>query len=177
MGPHRRLPVLEPARAPLELAIDDTRETGAVVPAEFLRVQWTRLPGALPTAQFVVQVKRLLDATGEAVLLEDQDRSAWRAPMIAEGLALIDKAMRHRQPSPYLVQAAIAALARVQVALLSARAVPLEPKVNRARDFGLLIYCLVVVGLLVAVGHVLEAVHVVDRLGGGLQPGALIRAR
>jgi iron(III) transport system permease protein len=40
---------------------------------------------------------------------------------------------------------------RRQVALLSARAVPLEPKVNRARDFGLLIYCLVVVGLLICV--------------------------
>ena len=38
-----------------------------------------------------------------------------------------------------------------QVALLSARAVPLEPKVNRARDFGLLIYCLVVVSLLIGV--------------------------
>ena len=30
--------------------------------------------------------------------------------MIAEGLALIDKAMRHRRPGPYQVQAAIAAL-------------------------------------------------------------------
>jgi RNA polymerase sigma-70 factor (ECF subfamily) len=30
--------------------------------------------------------------------------------MIAEGLALIDKALRHRRPGPYLVQAAIAAL-------------------------------------------------------------------
>ena len=30
--------------------------------------------------------------------------------MIAEGLALIDKAMRHRRPGAYLVQAAIAAL-------------------------------------------------------------------
>jgi hypothetical protein len=29
--------------------------------------------------------------------------------MIAEGLALIDKAVRHRRPGPYLVQAAIAA--------------------------------------------------------------------
>ena len=38
-----------------------------------------------------------------------------------------------------------------QVALLSARAVPLEPKVNRARDIGLLVYCLVVVGLLIGV--------------------------
>jgi RNA polymerase sigma-70 factor (ECF subfamily) len=30
--------------------------------------------------------------------------------MIAEGLALVDKAMRHRRPGPYQVQAAIAAL-------------------------------------------------------------------
>jgi RNA polymerase sigma-70 factor (ECF subfamily) len=30
--------------------------------------------------------------------------------MIAEGLALVDKAMRHRRPGPYQIQAAIAAL-------------------------------------------------------------------
>jgi iron(III) transport system permease protein len=40
---------------------------------------------------------------------------------------------------------------RRQVALLSARAVPLEPKVSRVRDSVLLIYCLVVVGLLIGV--------------------------
>ncbi len=50
------------------------------------------------------------DAHGEVILLEDQDRSHWNRGLIAEGLALIDKAMRHRQPGPYLVQAAIAAL-------------------------------------------------------------------
>ena len=44
------------------------------------------------------------------VLLENQDRTAWNGSMIAEGLALIDKAVRHRRPGPYLVQAAIAAL-------------------------------------------------------------------
>ncbi len=43
------------------VVIDDTRESGAVVPAEFMRVQWTRLPGALPTPQFVEQVKKLLE--------------------------------------------------------------------------------------------------------------------
>jgi RNA polymerase sigma-70 factor, ECF subfamily len=47
---------------------------------------------------------------GSIVLLEDQDRSLWNRTMIAEGLALIDKAMRHRRPGPYQVQAAIAAL-------------------------------------------------------------------
>jgi RNA polymerase sigma-70 factor (ECF subfamily) len=49
------------------------------------------------------------DADGNAVLLDDQNRSLWNPKMIAEGLALIDKAMRHRQPGAYQVQAAIAA--------------------------------------------------------------------
>jgi RNA polymerase sigma-70 factor (ECF subfamily) len=49
-----------------------------------------------------------LDADGAIVLLEDQDRSRWDRDMIAEGLALIDKAARHRRPGPYQVQAAIA---------------------------------------------------------------------
>jgi RNA polymerase sigma-70 factor (ECF subfamily) len=50
------------------------------------------------------------DADGAIVLLEDQDRARWNRAMIAEGLALIDKAMRHKRPGPYQVQAAIAAL-------------------------------------------------------------------
>ena len=50
------------------------------------------------------------DADGEAILLDDQDRGRWDRNLISEGLALIDKAMRHRRPGPYQVQAAIAAL-------------------------------------------------------------------
>src|SRR5262245_5495664 len=50
------------------------------------------------------------DANGAIVLLEDQDRSRWDRTAITEGLALIDKAVRHRRPGPYQVQAAIAAL-------------------------------------------------------------------
>ena len=50
------------------------------------------------------------DAKGEIVLLEDQDRGLWDRELIAEGLALLDKAMRHRKRGPYQVQAAIAAL-------------------------------------------------------------------
>ena len=50
------------------------------------------------------------DENGEIVLLEDQDRSLWSRKMIEEGLALVDKALRHRKPGPYQVQAAIAAL-------------------------------------------------------------------
>jgi RNA polymerase sigma-70 factor (ECF subfamily) len=50
------------------------------------------------------------DAAGDIVLLDDQDRALWDRKQIAEGLALIDKAMRHRRPGPYQIQAAIAAL-------------------------------------------------------------------
>jgi len=50
------------------------------------------------------------DANGELVLLDDQDRTLWNQKLIAEGLALIDKAVRHRRSGPYQVQAAIAAL-------------------------------------------------------------------
>jgi RNA polymerase sigma-70 factor, ECF subfamily len=51
------------------------------------------------------------DAAGDLVLLEDQDRALWDAAMIAEGLALVPSALRAATPpSPYAVQAAIAAL-------------------------------------------------------------------
>ena len=49
-----------------------------------------------------------LDADGSIVLLEDQDRNLWDRELIAEGLALVDKALRHRNFGPYQVQAAIA---------------------------------------------------------------------
>jgi RNA polymerase sigma-70 factor (ECF subfamily) len=49
------------------------------------------------------------DAAGEIVLLDDQDRTLWDVKLIAEGLALIDKAVRHGVPGPYQIQAAIAA--------------------------------------------------------------------
>ena len=51
-----------------------------------------------------------LDANGQVILMEDQDRAIWNRGMIEEGLALIDKAIRHARPGPYQVQAAIAAL-------------------------------------------------------------------
>ncbi|MEZ5936029.1 MAG: RNA polymerase sigma factor [Alphaproteobacteria bacterium] len=51
-----------------------------------------------------------LDADGAIILLEDQDRGLWDRGMIAEGLVLIDKAVRHRRRGPYQLQAAIAAM-------------------------------------------------------------------
>ena len=51
-----------------------------------------------------------LDTDGAIVLLEDQDRSLWDRELIAEGLALVEKALRHRRAGAYQVQAAIAAV-------------------------------------------------------------------
>ena len=49
-----------------------------------------------------------LDAGGRIVLLEDQDRGLWDRYLIAEGRALIEKALRKGRPGPYQIQAAIA---------------------------------------------------------------------
>lgn len=51
-----------------------------------------------------------LDSEEAIVLLEDQDRTLWDRESIAEGLALVEKAIRHRRVGPYQVQAAIAAI-------------------------------------------------------------------
>ncbi len=47
---------------------------------------------------------------GELVLLDDQDRSRWDGARIAEGAALVDRALRMGNPGLYQLQAAIAAL-------------------------------------------------------------------
>jgi RNA polymerase sigma-70 factor (ECF subfamily) len=49
-----------------------------------------------------------VDADGELVLLEDQDRSLWDREQIAEGLALVRRVLA-APPAPYAIQAAIAA--------------------------------------------------------------------
>ncbi|MGE5335404.1 MAG: RNA polymerase sigma factor, partial [Nitrososphaerota archaeon] len=51
-----------------------------------------------------------VDAAGDLVLLEDQDRTLWNWAEIIEGMELLDAALRLRQPGPYQVQAAISAL-------------------------------------------------------------------
>jgi RNA polymerase sigma-70 factor (ECF subfamily) len=78
-----------------------------------------------------------VDAAGNLVLLEEQDRALWDRQEIAEGLALLDQALQLRRPGPYQVQAAISALhaqaARPeetdwqQIALLYERLVHMTP--------------------------------------------------
>jgi RNA polymerase sigma-70 factor, ECF subfamily len=48
--------------------------------------------------------------TGELILLENQDRSLWNREQIAEGVALVEKALKSHRFGSYTLQAAIAAV-------------------------------------------------------------------
>jgi RNA polymerase sigma-70 factor (ECF subfamily) len=49
-------------------------------------------------------------ATGDLILLEDQDRALWNREQIAEGLNLVERALSSRRVGSYTLQAAIAAV-------------------------------------------------------------------
>ena len=51
-----------------------------------------------------------LDGNGETTLLEEQDRRLWNQEQIAEGLSLVESALREASPGKYALQAAIAAV-------------------------------------------------------------------
>jgi RNA polymerase sigma-70 factor (ECF subfamily) len=70
-----------------------------------------------PEVHGLLAMMLLLDARrharfdeGELVLLADQDRSRWDAAEIADGRAVLDRALALRGRGPYVVQAAIASL-------------------------------------------------------------------
>jgi RNA polymerase sigma-70 factor, ECF subfamily len=87
-----------------------------------------------------------LDASGDLIALELQDRTRWDRAQIAEGLSILDKALHVRRPGPYQVQAAISACHAeaetssgtdwAQIALLYGRLAELTPspvvELNRA---------------------------------------------
>jgi RNA polymerase sigma-70 factor (ECF subfamily) len=50
-----------------------------------------------------------LDAAGDVITLEDQDRSLWDTAEIEEAEIMLEAALRHRRAGPYQLQAAIAA--------------------------------------------------------------------
>jgi RNA polymerase sigma-70 factor (ECF subfamily) len=49
-------------------------------------------------------------ASGDLILLDEQDRALWKRDLIAEGIALVEKALASRRFGPYSVQAAISAV-------------------------------------------------------------------
>ncbi|WP_283136483.1 RNA polymerase sigma factor [Rhizohabitans arisaemae] len=50
-----------------------------------------------------------VDAVGDLVTLEHQDRTGWDRSKIDEGLSVLDRALRRGRPGPYQLQAAVAA--------------------------------------------------------------------
>lgn len=91
----------------IPVAIDDIPDAGAKVPAEFLKVQWTRLPGGAPTARFLEQVNALLARHSPAPA-----RSAPGSPPTVAAPA----ASAPVRQTPSLLWAGIAAAALIVVA-------------------------------------------------------------
>jgi RNA polymerase sigma-70 factor (ECF subfamily) len=91
----------------LELHLNDLRPEPEVMSAEVMGLL------ALMLLQESRRAART-SPTGELILLEHQDRSLWNREQIAEGLALLEKAMQYQQKSrrfgSYALQAAIAAV-------------------------------------------------------------------
>ena len=94
------------------VVVDDTLEGAALVPAEFLRVQWVRLPGALPTPQFVAQIKRMMEPQRPA------------APGAAPAAPMAGAAPRRSPVPAWAVGAITAALVAVAAAIFMTRRPP-----------------------------------------------------
>jgi TolB-like protein/Tfp pilus assembly protein PilF len=120
------------------VVVDETPESAAVVPAEFLRVQWVRLPGSLPTPQFIDQVKRMLGSPGQAPAPAPRVHtgSAPNAPgnrklMVAGVVALVvaiaaTVLIMRRPPTPSVAQSAPVAVA--EAAAPAAPSLAVDPK-------------------------------------------------
>ena len=136
------------------VVIDDTRESAAVVPPEFMRVQWSRLPGALPTPQFVEQVKRLLAGpvsrggsgsrptaagSGDPALQKKAIPSwTWGAlTAVVVGIAIALSVSRKPGASPdpkFQTPAPKSALVTIPVAPLNDKSIAVIPFENRSTD-------------------------------------------
>jgi len=96
------------------VVIDATAESAALVPEQFLRVQWTRLAGGAPTPEFVAQTKRLL---------EPQRRTA---TAITSAASAHSRSFASASKSPLLAVGALAAVALAAAAYFTLR--PAAPK-------------------------------------------------
>jgi TolB-like protein/Tfp pilus assembly protein PilF len=98
----------------IPVVIDQTPESKALVPEEFMKVQWTRLAGGAPTAQFVERVKRLSESPQEL-------REEPRAPSPAREAAATGSLPRRGFPGWAWGVVAGVALAAAAVAVLYRR--------------------------------------------------------
>jgi predicted RNA polymerase sigma factor len=84
---------------------------------DLARVLHVLLPGEADVAGLLALIlltdarrSTRVDASGQLVLLADQDRSQWDRAEIAQGIALVHEALRRRPPGRFALQAAIAAV-------------------------------------------------------------------
>src|ERR1700678_1569315 len=71
----------------IPVVVDETAESEAIAPDEFMRVQWTRLKGGAPTPQFAELVKRLLDSPRQPSPAERPAGRTASAGMPAKGIS------------------------------------------------------------------------------------------
>ena len=95
---------------------DMVRQNLSAEAIRLARVLATLMPdeaeaGGLLALMLLHDARRLarLDASGDLVTLEDQDRSSWDQVSISEGVSVLEGALRRGRPGPYQIQAAIAA--------------------------------------------------------------------
>ncbi len=140
------------------VVIDGTPEAGAAVPPEFMKVQWTRLPGALPTPQFVEQMQRLLNAPAKADVGRgfqtppsakaesskagfgnpalQRKRPSWLMPVIAGVVVAVGLAVfMLRKPAPAPVPVAVApAEVEKKPAVSTDKSIAVLPFTNMSED-------------------------------------------
>jgi RNA polymerase sigma-70 factor (ECF subfamily) len=110
--PHLAEPHLaEPHLAELHLTEPGPEPEGVFPGIVFPEVMGAEVTGLL--ALMLLQESRRAartSPTGELILLENQDRSLWNREQIAEGVALLEKALKSQRFGSYTLQAAIAAV-------------------------------------------------------------------
>ncbi len=143
------------------VVIDDTAESEAMVPDEFMRVQWTRLQQGRITPQFAAQVKRLLEAPRGAAPVARTVGGALRpdtlgapaesghkapptairrAPHAAWAIAIVVVALvaffgtRKSEPPPTLAKAVPAPLAPSSAPALGAKSIAVLPFTTAEKD-------------------------------------------
>jgi len=105
------------------VVIDETSESGAAVPEEFMRYQWTRLAGGEPSPEFVSQIKRLLEAPRKPVMKVEHPKPPTLPPDFksAHSKATTETAPSKKTIPGWTWGALTAVVVGVAVALFSSR--------------------------------------------------------
>ena len=90
--------------------IDDTGEYAALVPEDFRKVHWTKLPGGQPSPEFVAQVKRLLEAPRAVASTVSGGPSSREAGQRAAAAASRELSPPHRSGPPAWTWGALTAI-------------------------------------------------------------------